>query len=219
MDAPDAEDRTIDVTDAALRRRRAVRTLALGGVAAVVAIGVGGILLARSGAPPVAPGETYFVYNTTGPELLPTDAPPADQRRPLPDRVVDGFAGGPAIDLAAYRGRPLVVNFWASWCAPCVEEMPDFNRVAAEMSDQVAFVGVDVKDAGRRAEPFVAELGITYDLAVDPDAELYGAVEALGMPTTLFVDPEGTIVYRHLGPLNADKLREGLREHLGIEDR
>lgn len=216
MEPPDPDERTIDVTDSALGRRRAIRTVVIGAVVVLVAIAVGGILAAGSTTPETAPDQEPPYAFGAGPNILPTDAPPADQRSPLPERQVDGFAGGPAIDLASYRGRPLVVNFWASWCAPCVEEMPDFNRVAAEVSDQVAFLGIDVKDAARRAEPFVTELGITYDLAVDPDAELYGAVQALGMPTTLFVDPEGTIVFRHLGPLNADKLRDGLREHLGV---
>jgi len=214
------DERMIDVTDATLRRRRAIRTLAVGAVVVLITIGVVGIMAARRATPEVGTSDEPLRYAYgAGPQILPTDAPPADQRMPLPDRRVDAFGDGPEIDLASYRGRPLVLNFWASWCAPCVEEMPDFNRVAAEMSDQVAFLGVDVKDAARRAEPFVTELGITYDLAVDPDAELYGAVEAVGMPTTLFVDAEGTIVFRHLGPLNADKLRDGLRDHLGVEGR
>jgi cytochrome c biogenesis protein CcmG/thiol:disulfide interchange protein DsbE len=141
---------------------------------------------------------------------------PADRRAPLPDRVLDGFAGGPPVDLDSYRGRPLVLNFWATWCAPCVEEMPAFDRVARELGDQVAFLGVDVADPPRLAEPFVEELGIGYDLAVDVRREFAGEVGVATMPTTVFVDTAGTIVYRSYGPLDAPALRGALAEHLGV---
>lgn len=140
-----------------------------------------------------------------------------DAQEPLPDITLDGFAGGEAVALAAYRGQPLVLNFWATWCAPCVEEMPDFEQVWADVDQRVAFLGVNVQDSPLAAEPFVDELGISYDLAADPEAELYHAVRAFGMPTTLFVDTAGTIVFRHTGALDAPQLRALLGEHLGVD--
>jgi thiol-disulfide isomerase/thioredoxin len=141
----------------------------------------------------------------------------ADQRAPLPPRTLEGFADGPPVDLAAYRGVPLVVNFWATWCAPCVEEMPAFQEVAAQAGERVAFLGVDVADAPRQAEPFVRELGIDYDLARDPDRTFAQEVGVFAMPTTLFVDADGTIVHRQVAPLDADALRGALRDHLGVD--
>lgn len=180
------------------------------GIALVGVALVAGVVLLRPDAPP-APAEA----GETVPLL--SDRPAADARFPLPERTVEGFAGGPPVDLARYRGRPLVLNFWATWCPPCVGEMPDFDTVAQEVADEVAFLGVDVQDAPRRAEPFVAELGITYDLAVDPDRELFSEVGGFGMPTTLFVDAEGTVVHRATGPLDGQALRAAIAEHLGVQ--
>jgi len=198
--------------DGALRRRSGLTlVVAVVVVAALLAGAVGALVLLRTrgdAAPAAAPAPAAPV---------PFDQRvAADVRAPLPDRVLGGFGGGAPVDLAAYRGRPLVVNFWATWCAPCVEEMPAFDQVAGETEDQVAFLGVDVADPPRLAEPFVRELGIDYDLAVDPDRALALEVGVATMPTTLFVDAEGTIVHRAYGALDAAGLRDALADHLGV---
>ena len=198
------------------RRGAARRTLLLGVVATLVT------LLALAAAAMSAAGRAGD--DAAGP-ALPAAGVPLQQRRPagerfaLPGRTVDGFGGGPAVDLAELRGTPLVVNFWATWCAPCVKEMPDFQRVARQAGRRVTFLGVNVQDAPRNAEPFAAELGITYRLASDPRGELYREVGAFGMPTTLFVRPDGTVVYRHTGPLDVDELRQLLRDELAVDLR
>jgi len=202
-----------EVWDDGAPQRRSGLTLvvAVVVVAALLAVAVGALVLLRTrgdAAPVAAPAPAAPV---------PFDQRvAADVRAPLPDRVLGGFAGGGPVDLAAYRGRPLVVNFWATWCAPCVEEMPAFDQVAGETEDQVAFLGVDVADPPRLAEPFVRELGIGYDLAVDPDRALALEVGVATMPTTLFVDAEGTIVHRAYGALDVAGLRAALADHLGV---
>lgn len=183
------------------------RTLLIAAVA-VPLLFAGAVLALRPSAP-VAPAAQ------AGPVPF-SERPDPQERAPLPDRTLEGFAGGPPVALAGYRGRPLVVNFWASWCGPCVEEVPAFQEVASAQDD-VAFLGVDVADAPRAAQRFAAEAGITYDLAIDPDRALAGEVGVFGMPTTLFVDAEGMIVHRALTPLDAEGLRAALREHLGVE--
>lgn len=136
----------------------------------------------------------------------------------LPDAELEGFGGDQPVAISAYRGEPLVVNFWATWCAPCVAEMPDFQEVAEDVDGQVAFLGVNYRDPDREAtRAFVAELGITYDLAVDPAGEYFAEVGGVGMPTTLFVDRRGVVVYRHTGALSAEQLRDLLTEHLAVE--
>jgi thiol-disulfide isomerase/thioredoxin len=193
---------------------RTRRTL-LVGVAAVVVVlaaAVAAVAVARAGAGPAAqPG----AGTAAGP--VPFDERvDADERAPLAARTLEGFGGGPPVDLTAYRGRPLVVNFWATWCDPCVKEMPGFQRVWTEVADEVAFLGVDVADGPRQAEPVVAELGISYDLARDPDRTFATESRVYAMPTTLFVDAEGTIVHRATRDLDEAELREALRTHLGI---
>lgn len=135
----------------------------------------------------------------------------------LPPATLAGFGDGDPVELAAYRGRPLLVNFWATWCAPCVDEMPALQAVYAEVDDQMAFLGVDVRDAPANAEPFVEELGITYDLAVDADGDYYRDLGSRGMPTTLLVDADGRIVDHHTGALTAEQLRELLARQLDVQ--
>jgi cytochrome c biogenesis protein CcmG/thiol:disulfide interchange protein DsbE len=194
------------------RRRSGVTTVLLGAaIALAVVVGaVAATVATRSGGLPRGTA-TYGGVSRLDERLAATD------EMPLPEVTLDGFAEGPPIDLAAYGGEPLVVNFWASWCAPCVEEMPDFQRVAADTQGDVAFLGVNVQDAPGNAQAFVDELDITYDLASDPRGAFYAQVQGFGMPTTLFVRPDGTIVFRHTGALTDQELRDLLATHLSVQ--
>lgn len=194
------------------RRAGVLRTLILGAGVVLLLIGgvVGATLLGASGGEPApAPGRPV-----TDARPLPGAEGAGPLPETLPQTLIDGFAGAPPVDPASYRGSPLVVNLWATWCAPCVEEMPHFQEVAEELEGEVAFLGVDVQDGPARAEPFVAELGITYDLAADPRQEFTEAIGAFGMPTTLFVDAQGRILHRVTGPLTEPQLRAAIATHL-----
>lgn len=188
------------------------RTL-LVGVAVALAVVVGlsaGAVLGRNAGPGAGdPGQA-----APGQPRLDERVDP-ERRSPLPDATLDAFSGDGTVSLTAYRGTPLIVNLWASWCAPCVAEMPEVQQVAQQVAPDVAVLGVNVRDAPSNARAFVERLGITYDLAVDPHGELYTELRAYGMPTTLLVDAAGTIVYRHTGPLDADELLALVRERLG----
>ena len=142
---------------------------------------------------------------------------PADRSFALPPATLGGFAGGPEVNLADFRGKPLVVNFWATWCAPCVKEMPEFQKASEAFGDKIALLGVDVEDAPPNAEPFVERLGIDYPMAIDPRRELYREVGNVGMPTTLFVDADGIVRYRHTGGLDLAALKALVKEHLGVK--
>lgn len=194
----------LEVDDDEVTPRSGRRTLVVGVlVAVVVVVGIAAVALTRD--------------QDAG---LPTGGMQQPGRglvgEPLPDLTLDGFDGAPPVELAGYRGRPLVVNLWATWCAPCVAEMPDFAELSGELGDAVAIVGVDTMDAPSSAKAFVEELGIPYDLVADPDARLFDAVGGYGMPTTLFVDAEGTIVQSQTGPYDLEGLRDAVREHLDV---
>ena len=144
------------------------------------------------------------------------ERPPATKTFALPPTTLEGFGDGPAINLTDFRGAPLVINFWATWCAPCVKEMPEFRAAAAELDGIVAFLGVDVEDAPPNAEPFVEQLKIDYPLAIDPHREFHREVGNFGMPTTLLVDADGIVHYRHTGPLTRAELRDLLATYLDV---
>jgi cytochrome c biogenesis protein CcmG, thiol:disulfide interchange protein DsbE len=134
----------------------------------------------------------------------------------LPDLEVDHFGGEP-VSLADYSGTPLVVNFWASWCPPCIAEMPDLEAVHQLVDGRVTFVGINTQDTQERAGELVEQTGVTYDLVRDPDAELFQAFGVFAMPTTFYVDASGSIVARHSGLLTRDALLDDLGRHLGVD--
>ena len=131
-----------------------------------------------------------------------------------PDLVLPRLGGGDDVRIADYRGQPLVVNFWGSWCEPCIDEMPDLQRVHESLGDQVAFLGVNVNDAEEAAVRMVARTGVTYDLARDVDGELGQALEVTTFPTTFLIDADGTIVDVSRREISAERLCEKVNQSL-----
>lgn len=112
-------------------------------------------------------------------------------------------------------GTPTVVNFFASWCAPCRIEMPAFEQVAGELDGEVAFLGLAVNDRPDDARRTVEDTGVTYDVARDRDGSVLNAVGGVAMPTTAFVDADGRVVEVHSGELDAEELRELIEKSFG----
>ena len=124
---------------------------------------------------------------------------------------------GTETTLGAFLGKPIVLNFWASWCPACIAEMPDLARVEAEVRDQVTFIGLDLQETSRpAAEALVAQTGVQYLLGEDPDGQIYSVFGGIGMPTTVFIDADGNVLEVHSGTIFADDLRERIREHFGV---
>ena len=122
--------------------------------------------------------------------------------------------GGPRLRLADYRGRPVVVNVWASWCVPCRREMPVFEAAYQRYRDRVAFVGVNHQDSRRLALELVDETGVSYPSAYDPDGTVARSFGLFGMPTTLMVSPGGQLRLRRTGEMSRSELTEALDELL-----
>ncbi len=132
---------------------------------------------------------------------------------PVPDGTFETF-DGEQLSLVELSGEPLVVNFWASWCPPCIAEMPDFERVHADRGDEVRFVGLNTQDSREQAEALIAQTGVTYLLGLDPEGALFADFQVISMPSTYFVDADGAIVHRHAGLLTEQQLRDLIDEHL-----
>lgn len=135
----------------------------------------------------------------------------------LPDATLGGFAGGPEVAVAdLLGGAPVIVNFWATWCPPCVAEMPDLQALHEAGDGAFRMVGINTQDAAVNAEAFIAELGVTYEQAVDIDGSYFTATGGFGMPTTLFVRPDGRITFRQTGPMTLSQMQDLLAEHLDV---
>jgi thiol-disulfide isomerase/thioredoxin len=124
--------------------------------------------------------------------------------------------GGGTVDYAAFGDRPLVLNFFASWCPNCIAEMPEFERVHDLLGDKVAFLGVSQSDARGASIELARETGITYDAAIDERGEFFRAIGGQGMPTTVFVLPGGEIAEIWVGALDADALQQLVADLFGI---
>lgn len=133
----------------------------------------------------------------------------------LPDLTLERLGDDGALALSELDG-PAVVNFWATWCEPCVKEMPLLATAAAHLRGEVAFLGVNVQDRDEAALELAERTGVAYPLVKDPAGELYQQVRGAGMPTTLFVDERGVVVYRRTGEVDAARLAALLEEHLGV---
>jgi cytochrome c biogenesis protein CcmG/thiol:disulfide interchange protein DsbE len=126
----------------------------------------------------------------------------------LPHEAWERFDGGGSASLADYAGRPVVLNFFASYCVPCAREMPALQSVADELGERVAVVGMNLADEEDAARALVERTGVTYDLGRDPDGALAEALGVVNLPTTVLATPEHEVVEVHTGALTEDQLRE-----------
>lgn len=110
------------------------------------------------------------------------------------------------VTLAAFAGKPLVINFWASWCVPCRKEMPALQRASERLAGRVVFVGINHQDIAADAAEFERNVGVTYPSGHDPGGDVARAYGVLGLPTTVFVDQSGRIVARRPGEITDEKL-------------
>jgi cytochrome c biogenesis protein CcmG/thiol:disulfide interchange protein DsbE len=117
---------------------------------------------------------------------------------------------GNQISLADHRGRPLVVDFWATWCAPCIRQIPVLNAFQAAHYGEVAVIGISVDTQGIEVvAPFAAEQDIQYPVLIGGEslAQEYGA---FGFPSLYVIAPDGTIVSNHVGVVTREELEEAL---------
>jgi peroxiredoxin len=123
---------------------------------------------------------------------------------------------GQTVDLADFAGRAVLVNFWASWCTPCIEEMPSIRRLSEVMRDRpFSVLAVNVGEVPLRARTAAQRLRLTFPVALDQDGAVFGTWQATVLPTTYILDGDGVIRYVARGPVEWDseqvvRLLEGL---------
>ena len=134
---------------------------------------------------------------------------------PVPTSTFAKLGGGLG-RLSDYEGKPVVVNFFGSWCVPCRKETPAIESVFEELGDKVVIVGLAVHDSEKSAQAFVDEHDVTYEVGRDPSDKLFLDFGVVTMPSTFFISPNGRIVAKHTGALTESKLRELLSDELGV---
>ena len=125
---------------------------------------------------------------------------------PLYERYQTSY--GPTFSLDAFDGTPRVVNFWASWCGPCYQEAPELEAVYRAYQDDVLFVGVQTQDKGKLSEgrDFINQFDLSFPNVIDDNSAVSIDYGVFGVPETFFVNADGTLAYKHVGPVTTEVL-------------
>lgn len=122
------------------------------------------------------------------------------------------------VKLSDFRGKPVILNFWASWCRPCVSEMPEFQNFYDQYGEDIHFVLVNLTDGSQEtvetASKFVSDQGYTFPIYFDKDLDAAAAYGVNAVPVSYFLDAEGYLVVWAQGALTADMLQQGVDELL-----
>jgi thiol-disulfide isomerase/thioredoxin len=172
-------------------------------VVAITALLFSGKFLSRKG--PVNAAPTSDVYGPL-------------KGTPAPDFTLDVLAGkGKKIQLSSLKGKPVVVNFWATYCEPCKKEMPSLAELQKQYEPEgLQILGIVMDDPGEKTiVDFAHRLGVNYPVLVGTDkvADTYGGVD--GLPTTFYVDRSGKVVDRVLGGVSKAEIEESIKKTLG----
>ncbi len=135
------------------------------------------------------------------------------QQPAAPDFTVEDTDGNP-VKLSDLVGKPVVLNFWASWCPPCKSEMPDFDEVFSEYGDKVQFMMVNLTDGSREtvdtARKYVEDHGFSFPVYFDTESEAAIVYGIMAVPATFFIDAEGRPVARASGAIDKETLKKGI---------
>ena len=130
-----------------------------------------------------------------------------------PNFTVYDLAGN-KVNLTDFFGKPIIVNFWASWCGPCQMEMPDFDAAFTTYKNEIEFLMVNMTDGSRetveKASSFIAEKGYTFPVYYDTEYNAAITYSVSSLPTTYFIDAEGNLIAHARGAINANTLQRGI---------
>lgn len=167
-------------------------------------------------------GGAYALYNRLGQEVAPDQL--AVQESPAPSDAEEQTVvkapdftvydrDGAEVHLSDFLGKPIVLNFWASWCGPCKMEMPDFHEKYLELGDEVQFLMVNAtggRETKDSATAFISETGYTFPVFYDLDSDASMTYGAYSLPTTYFIDAQGYAVAKATGAIGEATLQQGL---------
>ncbi|MGN0355000.1 MAG: TlpA family protein disulfide reductase [Muricoprocola sp.] len=137
----------------------------------------------------------------------------SQQDTKAPDFTVYDIEGN-AVHLSAYIGKPVVLNFWASWCGPCKMEIPDFEEKYLETGETIQFLLINLTDGSREtietASDYIESEGYTLPVFYDTDSDAANTYQVYSIPTTYFIDSEGNLIAQATGAIDGETLQKGI---------
>jgi len=128
---------------------------------------------------------------------------------------LESLNGKGEISLEDFKGKAVVVNFWATWCGPCKQEMPFFEKTWREYKDkEVIFIGIDVMDDKDSAIKFIDKLGVSYINLYDPSGKTSNSYRVVALPATFFIDKDGNIAVKHYGSFLGNEAEKEFKSYL-----
>lgn len=126
---------------------------------------------------------------------------------------------GESISLESLKGQYVLVNFWATWCVPCRQEMPYLQALSDKYPERLVVLGVNMREDAARIQPFVDEMGLSFPILLEPTDEMLLEHNVRGLPVSFVVDPEGMVIYRELGEIQPEEFDQWLEVNVLMEDR
>jgi thiol-disulfide isomerase/thioredoxin len=167
-------------------------------------------------------GVAYFAYGALSNDYKPSQETQSTQnissqeskKTPAPDFTVFDTNGN-KVKLSDFKGKPVVLNFWASWCPPCKGEMPHFNKIYKTEKNDVVFMMIDLVDGQRetqeKAQTYVKSQGFDFPIYFDSEQQAASAYGISSIPDTLFIDSDGNIVNAYQGAIDEGTLISGIK--------
>ena len=135
---------------------------------------------------------------------------------PAPDFALTDLDGN-TVRLSELRGQPVFINFWATWCPPCREEMPEIQKVYEEKGKKVKFLAIDLSGTEKSTESvrrFLSSNGYTFPVLLDQDGSVAQRYLVRAIPTSFFIDAQGVVSYKHTGPMTRAAMEQVIRKIL-----
>jgi len=174
------------------------------GLAILLAIGLGGAWILYS--------QAVTTGGVTGGDAAAL-APAPVAGHPAPDFELKTL-DGETVRLSDFAGKPVLVNFWATWCGPCRAEFPDFQEASIDNAGKLVIIGINntATDQAELVDDFVAEMGATFPIVLDPDGQVSESYQIRGLPTSIFVNRDGIVDEVFTGPINKAYIEAKLNE-------